>query len=87
MPDSYQKRYWKHIEFMDEIIRHYCSWITVNRLCNMDCFWCYDRHGEKASLNMHKDLMFDRQLSLGEIILVDEDRANDLVKVGYGRRV
>ncbi|MCR4848510.1 MAG: radical SAM protein [Bacteroidales bacterium] len=44
---------------MDEIVRHYCSWITVNRLCNMDCFWCYDRYGEKAELNMHKDLLFD----------------------------
>ena len=38
-------------------------------------------------IRQYKDLMFDRQLSLGEIILVDEDRANDLVKVGYGRRV
>lgn len=59
MPDSCQKKYWKHINFMDKIVRHHCSWITVNKLCNMDCFWCYDRYGEKAGFNMHRDLMFD----------------------------
>lgn len=25
----------------------------------MDCFWCYDRYGDKAGLNMSRDLMFD----------------------------
>lgn len=38
-------------------------------------------------IRQYKDLMFDRQLRVGEVIFVDEDRANDLVKVGYGRRV
>lgn len=44
---------------MDDIVRHDCSWITVNRLCNMDCFWCYDQYREKSSLNMRRDLMFN----------------------------
>ena len=38
-------------------------------------------------IRQYKDLLLDRRVSVGEIIFVDEDRANDLVKVGYGRRV
>lgn len=38
-------------------------------------------------IRQYKDLQFERLLPIGEIITVDEDRANALVNAGYGRRV
>ena len=35
----------------------------------------------------YKDLQLDRLLPVGEIIIVNEDRAEELVKAGYGRRI
>ena len=35
----------------------------------------------------YKDLQLNRLLPVGEIIVVDEDRANALINANYGRRV
>lgn len=35
-----------------------CAWITVNRYCNLDCFWCYAQVVKQVESNMPKDLLF-----------------------------
>lgn len=36
-----------------------CVWITVNRMCNLKCFWCYAQNVSGDHKDMSKELLFN----------------------------
>ena len=44
---------------MEYKINNSCVWITVNRKCNLRCFWCYAKEVTKSQENMSRDLLFN----------------------------
>lgn len=44
---------------MDLSINNSCAWITVNRKCNLECFWCYAKDMRESQIDMPKGLLFN----------------------------